>query len=545
MSNTKENNNYISIKELSNQYIISEATIRNWIKSGYFKVIKNKYIEKESFNTFLKNVVGKEKLTSRANKLYKNNDYNNNINQKIQNILDKGNNNIIDLSEEYEKLLDESYKNKYGVFYTPFYIVRDMMKNIPIDDKTKFLDPCCGTGNFIIHALEKGVRPENIYGYDIDKNAIFILKERVKRMFNVELPNVKNENFLNVALDLSKNNEKFDCIFTNPPWGAKFLKKEKNYYSNVFQTGKSTDTSSLFLSASLMIISENGYLGFLLQEAFFKISSFENIRKKILNKNILRLIDYEKPFVKLQTKAQAVIIKNQECREDQLIFCESKNKKYTRSINSFRSNPKSIINFYTTSNENDVIKHLFSLPHITLKGRCRWAMGIVTGNNKRFCKNQPFPNSIPIYKGSDIQKNKIKEPSIFISLDDFDKLQQVAPIDLYEAKEKVIYRFITQRLCFFYDDKQRYILNSANLFIPFDIPIPVNQLVELLNSDIINWLFQKIFNTHKILREDLECLPLHLDYFKKYDVFSETKYLDFLGIQKLDGDTYRLLQNKK
>mgnify|MGYP003315719238 CR=1 FL=1 len=47
----------------------------------------------------------------------------------------------------------------------------------------------------------------------------------------------------------------------------------------MYNTGNSTDTSALFYFASLRVLKENGKIGFLLPDAFFNISSFENARK--------------------------------------------------------------------------------------------------------------------------------------------------------------------------------------------------------------------------------------------------------------------------
>ena len=112
---------------------------------------------------------------------------------------------------------------------------------------------------------------------------------------------------------------------------------------------------------------------------------------------------------------------------------------------------------------------------------------------------------------------------------------------MYKAKEKLIYRFISSKLIFFYDNKQRFILNSANLLIPSsDLDISPKQLVYLLNSKPMNWLFSRLFNTHKILRSDLENLPIHTDYFKKHSTFDEKKYLEFLNIKETNNGTYRI-----
>ncbi len=64
---------------------------------------------------------------------------------------------------------------------------------------------------------------------------------------------------------------------------------------------------------------------------------------------------------------------------------------------------------------------------------------------------------------------------------------------MYQAKEKLIYKFISSDLCFFCDTQQRYILNSANLLIPMNMGITAEQLTNLLNSEIINWLFKKCY----------------------------------------------------
>lgn len=111
---------------------------------------------------------------------------------------------------------------------------------------------------------------------------------------------------------------------------------------------------------------------------------------------------------------------------------------------------------------------------------------------------------------------------------------------MYHAKEKLIYKFISSDLCFFCDTQQRYILNSANLLIPVNLGITAGQLSMLLNSEIMNWLFKKLFSTHKVLRGDLELLPIHLDYFASKPEFTEADYLDYLQITQTSDGTYRI-----
>jgi site-specific DNA-methyltransferase (adenine-specific) len=241
----------------------------------------------------------------------------------------------------------------------------------------------------------------------------------------------------------------------------------------------------------------------------------------------------------LVTRAQAIILKNENAKENSNIECEFETGKIERTQQSFYQLPKHVFNFWADTETNNVIEHIFSLPHKTLANNALWGLGIVTGNNRKACKPICEPGSVPIFRGQDIIPHGLKEPSLFIS-EDLSKCQQVAPLELYKAKEKLIYRFISNKLVFYCDTKQQYILNSANLLIlNNDFPVSGQQLSDLFNSDFMNWIFTNIFHTHKILRSDLELLPIHVDFFIENNLFDEAKYLDYLNIEEKDG-TYRV-----
>ena len=61
----------IQIDVVAQKAGVSTATIRNWIKTGYLIKDTNGLVDELSFNNFINNVIGKEKLSSRANKSQK------------------------------------------------------------------------------------------------------------------------------------------------------------------------------------------------------------------------------------------------------------------------------------------------------------------------------------------------------------------------------------------------------------------------------------------------------------------------------------------
>ena len=337
-----------------------------------------------------------------------------------------------------------------------------------------------------------------------------------------------------------KEAAKFDYIYTNPPWGKKIAKEVRALIGSKLGAGVSIDTCSLFFFACIRSLKENGELGLLLPEAFFNIATFEDARVKALQLQIERLIDYGKAFKGLVTKAQAVVIRNIIPAKYAIVACEVNGTDHNRSTESFRYNPKSILNLYCNDKDAEILQYLLSTPHITLKNRASWGLGIVTGNNNKFIKQYHERGYISVYKGADIQVEGLNKCSSFIP-SDMSLYQQVAPLRIYEAKEKLVYKFISSRLCFFYDDKQRFFLNSANMLIPDEFfPVSTKVLGELLSSDFMNWIFLRIFSTHKILRGDLESLPIHSQFLKDVNSFDEKDYLTKLSIAKGENGTYRI-----
>ena len=319
----------IQIDVVAQKAGVSTATIRNWIKTGYLIKDTNGLVDELSYNNFINNVIGKEKLNSRANKSQKDTHDHELLAQNIWKKLSDDSlfNDLI--GSEYEDCLSDSYRNKEGIYYTPQDIVNDMLPyNISGVGNKRFCDPSCGSGNFLLRAIEIGFEPENVYGFDIDPVAVGITKKRIYKKTGLDSENIMRTDFL----EYIKNKKmKFDYIYTNPPWGKKIQKKEKERYARIFNTGKSLDTSALFFFASLYCLNENGSLGFLLPEAFFNIATFESARSKALDLSIERLIDYGKSFKGLLTKAQAVILTNKKSNNN-YINCKIQENEFISGI---------------------------------------------------------------------------------------------------------------------------------------------------------------------------------------------------------------------
>ncbi len=371
----------IAIEESASRLGVSTATIRNWIKTKYLEQAGKGRITLESLEQFQSEVSGKEKLTQRANKSLKDSYYHEKTASRFLDKVTSSTNSSDKISIEYEASLSDSYRNKEGIYYTPDEVVRDLF-SVPEGDirDASFCDPCCGSGNFVVRAIDLGFKPENIYGYDIDPVAVEITKARIYNFTGYRSENIKVASFLDITS--SQAHLKFDYIYTNPPWGKKIAKEARELIGLRLGAGVSIDTCSLFFFACLKCFKDNGSLGLLLPESFFNIAIFEDARIKTLQLSIERLIDYGKVFKGLITKAQAIVLRNKAPEPYARISCETIGISYKRTIDSFSCNPKSILNLYCDDEDAITLQYLMSMPYITLKNRASWGLGIVTGKIK-------------------------------------------------------------------------------------------------------------------------------------------------------------------
>ncbi|MBE7713216.1 MAG: hypothetical protein E7Z87_05685 [Cyanobacteria bacterium SIG26] len=398
----------------------------------------------------------------------------------------------------YQSLMLEGSKNIKGSYYTPYKIVKKSTHNIKCTDK--FLDPCCGTGSFLLAVCEKITDPNNIFGCDLDKTACFIAKINLIIQFKNKKfrPNIFNCDFLlDKPFDIT-----FDIIATNPPWGA-ITKQE---YKNLFSQIKSDEIFSYFIVQSTTLVKKEGQLTFILPESILNVKTHQDIRKFILdNLSVNEIVLHNRAFSGVLTNVVTLNLKKQSAQNNQIKI--SANKIMTLSQKYYEKNP---YNKFSIMDNKDVeiIEKIYSVPHITLKDNSKWGLGIVTGNNEKHISkiSQNMLNPKKIYSGKNIKKNEIIDSDLFIDYQR-DNFQQVAPDCIYNAKEKLVYKFISKKLIFAYDDKQRLFLNSANVLIPKISNYSVKNVMTFLNSTVFQYIYTKRFNELKILKNNLMELP--------------------------------------
>jgi len=412
----------------------------------------------------------------------------------------------------YQSILMEGDKSKLGLYYTPDEVVSEIIGRIasPAD---LFLDPCCGTGQFILAFADITDNPENIYGIDIDPIAVNVAKINLLIKFNQKdfQPKVFCADSLldfneSILLDERNKFSEFDCIATNPPWGSYFKKNELKNFKFFYPEILSGESFSFFLVKSLRMLKKEGVLSFVLPEAILNVKIHIDIRKYIIsNYHISRIEQKKKIFKNVFSPAAVIDIRNTENKNEVEIVNLGEN--FRISSGRFSSNSNHIFDIHVDSLDEKILSKIYSLQHKTLKGNATWALGIVTGNNPLYIKDKKDRWNEPVIKGKDISPFIITPPDTFIKFEP-ERFQQTADVNFYRCSEKLIYRYISNRLIFACDRNQRVTLNSANILIPKLDGVDMRIIMALFNSELYQYIFQKRFSSVKVLRSHLEELPV-------------------------------------
>ncbi len=414
----------------------------------------------------------------------------------------------------YQSFLLEGEKSQSGSYYTPEVIVNKIINDYTKKD-SKILDPCCGTGQFLLAFADVIENPKNIYGVDIDEIAVRIarLNLLIKYKNQEFTPNIicKNTLFEIGNYDLFSLNDEsicdFDVIATNPPWGVHFSESETARLKKSFPEITSLESFSYFLKKSIDLLQDDGILSFILPESILNVKMHKDIREFILNNTHIQKVHYlNRVFKNVFTPVIRIDLKKSK-KENKQIEIFKNNEIYTVEQSRWKNNQDLIFNIHVNDFDTAIMDKVYSVQHVTLAGRADWALGIVTGNNKAYITDDKHKDFEEIYKGKDVGKLVLNKASNYIQFAP-EKFQQVAPIEKYRAKEKLIYRFISKYLIFAYDDKQKLTLNSANIVIPKIPNYPIKVLAALLNSSLYQFIFQKKFSSIKVLRSHIEQMPL-------------------------------------
>lgn len=209
----------------------------------------------------------------------------------------------------FERFLGSYFRGDMGQYFTPRELVEFIVKIVDPHHEERILDPACGSGGFLLYAMEhvqkeasqyyeEGTPEHYNHWHNFAEKELFGIEvndaiARVAKM-NMILHDDGHSNVIgsDALIDFDKfydqnrgfEKESFDIILTNPPFGANIKKEEKPYLDD-YKLGKgkkSQKTEILFLERCFDFLKwGTGKLAIVLPDGILNNSSLQYVRDYI------------------------------------------------------------------------------------------------------------------------------------------------------------------------------------------------------------------------------------------------------------------------
>jgi type I restriction enzyme M protein len=234
----------------------------------------------------------------------------------------------------FETFMGSYFRGDFGQFFTPRNIVKFIVNSLPITNESKVLDTSCGSGGFLLYALDKvrkqadeffpdqigdsgkGI-PEgrehykhwhdfaekNLFGIEINEQIARTAKMNMIIHDDGHTNVISSDGLLTSETLIAKNGnngfryETFDFVITNPPFGSSVKQTEKAYLhqynfgnrdiswldtkNSAVKGRDNQSTEVLFIEQCYNFLIPGGYLAVVIPDGILTNSSLQYVRDSI------------------------------------------------------------------------------------------------------------------------------------------------------------------------------------------------------------------------------------------------------------------------
>lgn len=203
------------------------------------------------------------------------------------------------IGDVYEQMLNDLRgAGNAGEFYTPRAITAFMADRVNprLDKRETVMDPACGTGGFLTAAIDhfrnqlaimKSSHPEDKLA--IEKLILGIEKKQLPHLLcttnmllhGIDVPSqIEHKNTLGTSWNEWGDNDKVDCIITNPPFGGY---EDDGVGSDYPADLRTRETADMFMALIIKkLLKENGRAAVVLPDGFLFGDGIKSTLKKLL-----------------------------------------------------------------------------------------------------------------------------------------------------------------------------------------------------------------------------------------------------------------------
>ena len=384
----------------------------------------------------------------------------------------------------------------------------------------------------------------DLFGKKVKGKDFEIQKQRLEKQldtFEKAVDDIKNNVLYKNAFEwrfefpevLNNNGEfeGFDLIIGNPPYVYRNYEYEglKRYFTDQFySTEGNFDLFRFFVEKSILLAKENCFIILIIPNTFLTAKSYNKLRNFLLsNSTVIEIFDLgenvfdgitvENVILQLQkvkTKSENTVIKIQRSRAGNFDELESE---YVLNLQAIFELENSF-NIYLNSETNSFVQKIRK-DTVKLNEIAYCTVGINTGyiKDELTAKTKIDKTYHKMLSGRDIGINAcdwkgewIKYDKEFV--DSFKDRGRSLPPEYVFKKEKILVqrtrRGLKRKLVCYYDTKKFYNLNRLSNIISTDKQYSLKYIHALLNSSLMDYYFNVVFNEYEVKPVHLAQLPI-------------------------------------
>lgn len=223
------------------------------------------------------------------------------------------------LDSFFEFMVSRAAKGSKGQYFTPRYVVDFCVRMLRPTSQETVLDPACGSGGFLFHALDyvrttenlSGSKLEeycgtNLWGFDIDPRAVRVAKALMilagdGRSNLIRLNSLLRTNMVDLLTaseqgDLGpftvedvlrakrRKHKGFDVILTNPPFAGEVLERQILDGYDASRGKQRIERDVLFIERCIDLLRPGGRMAIVLPHNKFAANEFGAIRAWVLRR---------------------------------------------------------------------------------------------------------------------------------------------------------------------------------------------------------------------------------------------------------------------
>ncbi|MCZ8067121.1 MULTISPECIES: Eco57I restriction-modification methylase domain-containing protein [unclassified Microcystis] len=316
------------------------------------------------------------------------------------------------------------------------------------------------------------------------------------------------------VLDDKGNFIGFDVVIGNPPY-IQLSKidsttvKYKNYLLMRYETsGGRLNTFIFFTHLSFQILKQNGILSYIIPNTILTQEYYVFTRQFLLNKVTLsEVINFlNLPFEDAVVETVIIQYLKSQNLDYAVNYGELAESGFNFKFNISSSEIRSNIGYSFLVQRNSILLKVFESKNCPLDEICNINQAIALKGDKSLSLKTQNPEGKykKLLDGRNINKYSISWDGFYLDYD-ITKIHSCKRRDIFETKEKLLFRRVSRTLIFTYDNSQYYALNTlvvVNLKkgINFDIKF----LLGIMNSSLMNYIYNNKFKSTKTVFSEIQ-----------------------------------------